>query len=294
VIGQPVAPERPSPHKVKKPRAATRVDDAPRPLRHQYDLPIVGHPPAGELRYLDSRAVLDIHEQLVADFGASNDPIDPPGVRGKGELLESALGRPRTSLGSRLKYPTIEMAAAALLHALVHDHPFHNGNKRTGIVAMLVFLDQNGYVLQAEEAELFDYVLRLAGHFHPDSSRERDLSDEETIHAAQWIVNHSRKLNKSQRHLKWKDLVSILRGHGCTFEDREGNTVVIRRGILTVHAGRRNTGDEIDADGIARIRKRLELDEGHGIDSACFYYNAAKVPDFINKYRQLLRQLASF
>src|SRR5258708_1626270 len=74
--------------------------------------------------------VLVIHNQLVRDFAESGDPIDPPGIRDRGELLESALSRPQTSIGTTLKYPTIEMAAAALLHALVHNHPFHNGNKR--------------------------------------------------------------------------------------------------------------------------------------------------------------------
>jgi death-on-curing family protein len=247
------------------------------------------------MKYLDVRAVLNIHEQLVDDFARSQDPIDPPGVRGDGELLESALTRPRTSLGTRLKYPTIEMAAAALLHALVHDHPFHNGNKRTAIVALLVFLDQNGYVLHAEENELFDYVLDLASHrAHSSTGAPALESDLETIHAAEWIAEHARKLNKVQRALKWRELEPILRGFDCAIELRTGNSVVIRRGNLTAFSGRRNIGEEIDLEGVSHIRKALHLDEEHGIDSSCFYYNAAVVPAFINKYRQLLRRLASY
>lgn len=273
---------------------------SPGPLRHQYDLPVVGHPPSGPMRHLNGRAVLDIHYQLVDDFATSADPIDPPGPRGDGDLLESALTRPQTSLNRRLKYPTVEMAGAALLHALVQDHPFHNGNKRTGIVAVLVFLDQNGYVLEATEDELFDFVLGLASHQVPVGSSRIPVdvryspSDSETLMAAEWVSRHARKLNKSQRTLKWKELEGLLRGFGCTIEKREGNSIVIRRDNLTVHSGRRNLGDECESGEVARIRKALELDETHGVDSSTFYYNASAVPTFINKYRQLLRKLAPY
>jgi len=188
------------------------------------------------------------------------------------------------------------MAAAALLHALVHDHPFHNGNKRTAIVALLVFLDQNGYVLHADENELFDYVLELAKHgTNTDPSVPKPLSsDMETVHAADWIAIHARKLNKMQRTLKWRELEGILRGYDCTFEERAGTKVAVKRGSLTAVVGRRNSGDEIDPEGVAYIRKTLYLDEANGVDSSSFYYQATAVPAFINKYRQLLRRLASY
>jgi hypothetical protein len=53
-------------------------DGHARPLKHQYELPIVGRPPAGEIHYLNADAVLDIHHQLVEDFAADDDPIEPP------------------------------------------------------------------------------------------------------------------------------------------------------------------------------------------------------------------------
>ncbi|HXK34538.1 MAG TPA: hypothetical protein VNM91_11055, partial [Dehalococcoidia bacterium] len=154
---------------------------------------------------------------------------------------------------------------------------------------------QNGYVLNADEQSLFDYVLSLAGHgTSPEVGIHGAASDRETVHAAEWIAEHTRKLNKEQRALKWNALEQILRGYGCTFEQRKGNSLVIRRGNLVSFTGRRNSGDEMDAAGVARIRADLELDEAHGVDSTCFYYNASVVPAFINKYRQLLRRLAAY
>jgi prophage maintenance system killer protein len=114
-------------------------------------------------RCLTADEVLGIHDALAADFATSKDPIFPPGVKSR-HLLDSAAGRPETGFGGDLKYPTTEMATAALFHSLVHNHPFHNGNKRTGLVSLLAMLDENGRVLTCSQQELFRYTLRVAQH----------------------------------------------------------------------------------------------------------------------------------
>jgi len=85
-----------------------------------------------ELHWLKEDQVRAIHFELVRDFSSSPDPIVPPGVQSE-SLLASAVFRPKTALGETLKYPTIETSAAALLHSIIHNHPFHNGNKRTAL-----------------------------------------------------------------------------------------------------------------------------------------------------------------
>ena len=89
-----------------------------------------------ELRWLNEDEVRGIHFELVNDFFSSPDPIEPPGVRSE-QLLASAVFRPKTALGQTLKYTTVETCAAALLHSIIQDHPFHNGNKRTALVSTL-------------------------------------------------------------------------------------------------------------------------------------------------------------
>src|SRR5579863_10343234 len=91
---------------------------------------------------ITSDEVLFIHNRLVEDFAASNDPISPPGIRSIA-LLESAVGRQHVAIGDILKYPTIHENAASLLYGLTCDHPFHNGNKRTALVSTLVHFDKN-------------------------------------------------------------------------------------------------------------------------------------------------------
>src|SRR5437667_1950835 len=110
---------------------------------------------AARIETLTKEDVLRIHEYLVRDFAQSDDPIAPSGVRSEA-LLESAIGRQHVALGDEMKYATIHENAATLLYGLCLDHPFHNGNKRTALVAMLVHLDRNKTSLfDVNQKELF-------------------------------------------------------------------------------------------------------------------------------------------
>jgi death-on-curing protein len=75
----------------------------------------------------------------------------------------SALATPEaTYAGHYLHTDLFEMAAAYLFH-IVRNHPFVDGNKRTGLIAALVFLGLNDLVLDAEPDPLFELVVRVAG-----------------------------------------------------------------------------------------------------------------------------------
>jgi death-on-curing protein len=89
-------------------------------------------------------AVRAIHQELIAEYGGS------PGIRDVG-LLESALARPRQLLA--YGDPGLFELAAAYAFGIVRNHPFVDGNKRTGMMAAYVFLRINGYRLEASEAE---------------------------------------------------------------------------------------------------------------------------------------------
>jgi len=108
----------------------------------------IGRLPAqGKIRFLTPDEVTSFHLALAKDFALHRDPIVPVGVKSD-NLLASAVFRPHTSIGRSLKYPTIEMASAALIHSIIHNHPFHNGNKRTALVSMLVMMDENGLIFE--------------------------------------------------------------------------------------------------------------------------------------------------
>ena len=99
--------------------------------------------------------VLSLHADQIARYGG------PTLVRDVG-LLESALAMPAATIGGELLHASLEEQAAAYLFHLVKNHPFVDGNKRTGLVAMLAFLGLNSLRLDATEDELVELVLGVA------------------------------------------------------------------------------------------------------------------------------------
>lgn len=105
--------------------------------------------------FLSTEDVLSLHADQVDLYGGEH------GVRDLG-LLDSAVAQPQASFGGEhLHKDLFEMAAAYLYH-LVQNHPFLDGNKRTGAVAALVFLDLNGIEIDAPKGSLYDLAMAVA------------------------------------------------------------------------------------------------------------------------------------
>ncbi len=107
------------------------------------------------MKYLTAEQVLFLHARLIDETGGSH------GVRDIGMLL-SAVGRPSASFAGQDLYPDVFTKAAALMESLVKNHPFVDGNKRTGIATAGLFLLQNGYRLTATNNELEGLTLAVA------------------------------------------------------------------------------------------------------------------------------------
>jgi len=105
--------------------------------------------------YLALAQILFIHEMQIDRFGGAR------GVRDLG-ALEAALARPQTTFGGDDLYPDLAAKAAALLHSLVQSHPFVDGNKRVGAMAMELFLLANEHELAASDTEVEELVLAVA------------------------------------------------------------------------------------------------------------------------------------
>ena len=106
-----------------------------------------------EIVGIDLPEVLAIHAHQLDEHGGASGLRDP-------DLLESALARPR----QRHAYgdPDVFDLAAAYTAAIIANHPFVDGNKRTGFVAGVLFLELNGPTLAASEADATRAVLDLA------------------------------------------------------------------------------------------------------------------------------------
>ena len=108
-----------------------------------------------EPTWIDAQDALALHERLLSIHGGAE------GLRDLA-LLESALARPRQLLAYAETSTLVELAAAYTF-GLVRDHPFIDGNQRTGFIVGVLFLELNGREFTATEEEAAQAVLTLAG-----------------------------------------------------------------------------------------------------------------------------------
>lgn len=127
------------------------------------------------MTYLTIEQVLFLHARLIEETGGSH------GVR-ELNLLASAVARPKATFAGEL-YPDLFSKAAALIDSLIRNHPFVDGNKRTGIASGALFLVQNGRRLTATNSELERFTRRIA-------ESKSDISE-----IAAWLEAHSTLLS---------------------------------------------------------------------------------------------------
>lgn len=108
-----------------------------------------------KIRYLSLAQVIRIHRVMIQKFGGIE------GVRDQ-KLLDSALNSPKQTFGGDDLYPTVIEKAAILGFGIVSNHPFLDGNKRTGQHVMEVFLEFNGFVLESNVDEDERLILDIA------------------------------------------------------------------------------------------------------------------------------------
>ena len=107
------------------------------------------------MRYLTLSDLLEVHRQVMVQSGGAEGLMHLP-------ALESALAQPQMTFGGEELYPTLVDKAAALGYALIKNHPFLDGNKRTGHAAVEVFLVLNGYEIRATIDEQEHVILQVA------------------------------------------------------------------------------------------------------------------------------------
>jgi death on curing protein len=105
--------------------------------------------------FLELDEVIEIHAQQIELYGGSD------GVRDLGGL-ESAVATPMAAFGGRFLHTTIPSMAAAYLFHTCQNHPFVDGNKRTGANAAITFLLINDWEVEYSEDELVGLVLAVA------------------------------------------------------------------------------------------------------------------------------------
>lgn len=128
-----------------------------------------------KLRYLSAEDILRIHSIVLDETGGSH------GVRDQGVVF-TLENLPRQSAFEKELYPTIFEKAGVYSRSIILNHPFVDGNKRTGVTSASVFLEDNGFKLTAKEGELEKFAIRII-------LEKLEISD-----IADWFKKHSKKI----------------------------------------------------------------------------------------------------
>ena len=120
----------------------------------------------------------EIHNILVHQFGGALGVRDLP-------ALESALARPFQKFDNVLLYSDPIHQAAALIESIIVNHPFVDGNKRTGYVLMRLFLLENNFDIRASQEEKYEFVITIAS------------GNKSLIEIVGWLLTHTSQKNIS-------------------------------------------------------------------------------------------------
>ncbi len=99
--------------------------------------------------------ILRVHKFSIDNFGGTNGVRDLSG-------LESALARPFQTFGGNDLYESIFEKAAALGESLIANHPFLDGNKRTGFIAMVALVEEEKYLLNTSQIEAYHFTTKIS------------------------------------------------------------------------------------------------------------------------------------
>lgn len=126
------------------------------------------------MKIINIEQLLQLHVVVIKETGGSN------GLRDLGRL-EAALATQAQEVFGEELYKTIFEKAAALIRGTIGDHPFVDGNKRTGILAGITLMEINGFKFVAKARELEDFAVKVAV----------DKLDVPAI--AEWLEKNSKK-----------------------------------------------------------------------------------------------------
>lgn len=257
------------------------------------------------LATLSTDEILSIYDTLLVDFAATGDPMSPPGVKSM-DMLESAVSRQHTGFGGKLKYEFAVSNASTLCYGICCNHPFHNGNKRTALVALLCHLDRNDRTFDegVSQDELYEVMLRVASH---TLARPGASSDEEVEALAKWVRKRIRTIESGERIVTCRELRTLLQNYGFELENHDSNHIDVVRtvssgGFLGLRKSLRKEkltripyardGAQVGRSTLKEVREKCGLTAADGVDSGMFYAQR-RLPDyFVARYSKTLKRLA--
>lgn len=255
--------------------------------------------------------VLRAHFLIVDYFYSKGAGLGGVGPKDPG-LLHSAVYRQFVSFDGVDKWITSFERAATLLFGIINDHPFHDANKRTGLLVLLLFLHKMNRVPTIGQQDLEDFAVEISDHRLSKYPRYRQLRrkhpDPEVMFISDFLKRRSRNLDRRYYTITYRELDRRLRDFGYSLQNPSRNHIDVVRveerrklfgfgakervNVRIAQIGFPGWKSQVGQGAISTIRREARLTAEHGFDSQSFYQGADPVQSLIAEYAGPLERLA--
>ncbi|MDX1454047.1 MAG: type II toxin-antitoxin system death-on-curing family toxin [Gammaproteobacteria bacterium] len=254
--------------------------------------------------------VLRAHFLIVDHFYSEGRGIGGVGPRDP-NLLHSAVYRQFVSFDGNDKWKDPFERCATLVYGLVKDHPFHDANKRTGLLVLLYFLARINRSPTIKQRPLENFVVDIAENNlkkrRVKKSSGRRSNDPEIIWIADFIRKNSRKRDNRYYTITYQELDQRLRDYGFCLDNPHKNFIDVCKikSKRKFGFGPKDTSlqkiaqigfpgwkRQVGKGAISTVRREAKLTTEHGVDSESFFHGADPIYSLIDQYHAPLKRLA--
>jgi death-on-curing family protein len=263
---------------------------------------------------ISMRDVVDAHYQIITQFCESGRAVGAIGIKNI-DVLASAVMKPFAGFGKKSLYRDDYEKASALFYGLARNHAFNDGNKRTALITLLLYLHKIGRTPTINQVELEKLAILSAEeklNNHLKFKDKFDKSETPGVSFLAWhIRNNSRNVDRSNPTITYNELRRIFFSHhGYEMSDPQdshvtiysvtekktktwlGNVKIERLKKFATRIGCQSLGKEVPATLIHKVRKELRLTDEDGVDGGVFYKNEEPITRLISDYHSVLQRLA--
>jgi death-on-curing protein len=269
------------------------------------------------------RDLLAAHFLIVDYFAEKKYGIGGVGPRSL-DLLHSALSRQFTGYGGARKWNGLYENCATLMFGLVMNHPFHDANKRTALLATLSLLHRKRRIITLQQKKLDSLVVAIAGntlqsYFGRDARYQKKLqlltgtndTDGTVYIIADFLRRNTRHRDDSARTVTYSELNGALKRHGYELRNPNGNYInVVRieparpgrffgigarpeREVFLAQIGFPGWKDQVHKSALKTVREATKLTTENGCDRQVLFEGAEPLSSLISEYSEPLKRLAN-
>lgn len=250
--------------------------------------------------------VLKAH-YIVSDYFISEGDQIVYGVKSF-DLLSSAVSRQETEYGGIQKWPDDYHKMATLLYGITKNHAFEDGNKRTALLSLLLFIDKSNLLVKYKQTALELLIVRIAANVlnEYDNYRYYILKDDPEVNfIADRIKKYTRKANKKIYTITYAEFNRRLKQYGVWLDNPSKNCINVYRNKIIVRffffkkkekerilqIGFPGWKNQVNPKAIRSVLQAAGLTVENGVDSDVFFKDAEPSYKLISDFKEPLARL---